>query len=68
MIHILVFSVWTSTSSSRDQEAELVLEEGANPESGLNTESTKRMPWNGSGENMTVPFTTDKFTYLNNYG
>ena len=66
MILTPVSSVWTSTSSSKDQETELVLEEDANQESELNTESTKKRPWNGSDVNTMVPSTTDKFTYLNN--
>ena len=62
----LVFSVWTSTLSSKDQETESALEEDANQESELNTESTKKRPCNGSDVNTMVPSTTDKFTYLNN--
>jgi hypothetical protein len=59
MIHLPVFSVWTFTSSLKDQGAELVLEEDANQELVLNTESQKRTPCNGSEEDMMVPFTTD---------
>ena len=59
MIHLPVFSVWTSTSSLKDQEAELVLEEDANQKLELNTESPKMKPWNGSEENMMVLSTTD---------
>lgn len=59
MTHSPVFSVWTSTSSSKDQEAELVLEEDAKAESVLNTESQKTKLWNGSEENTMVPSTTD---------
>jgi len=59
MIHLLVFLVWISTSFSKDQEAELVSEEDVNPELELNTESQRIKPWNGSEENMMVPYTTD---------
>ena len=55
----LVFSVWTFTLFLKDQEAELVLEEDANPELEPSIESQKMKPWNGSEENMMVPFTTD---------
>ena len=41
MIHLPVFSVWTSTSSLKDQEAELVSEDDAKAESVLSTESQK---------------------------
>jgi hypothetical protein len=60
MIPSPVFSVWTFTLSSRDQEAELVLEEDANPESEPNIEFPRKTPWNGSEENMMVPSTTDR--------
>ena len=59
MIHSPVFSVWTSTSSLRDQEAELASEEDANQESEPSIESQRKKLWNGSEENMMVPFTTD---------
>ena len=59
MIHSPVFSVWTFTSFLKDQEAELVSEEDANQESEPSTEFQRMKPWNGSEENMTVPFTTD---------
>ena len=66
MIHSLVFSVWTSMLFLKDQEVELVLEEDANQELVLNTESPKTKLWNGSEENMMVPFIIDSirsFTY-----
>ncbi len=59
MIHLPVFSVWTFTLSSKDQEAELDSEEDANPESEPNIEFPRKMPWNGSEESMMVPSTTD---------
>jgi hypothetical protein len=62
MIHSPVFSVWTSTSSLKDPEAGLVLEEDVNQELELNTESPKMKLWNGSEENMMVPSTTDSIT------
>lgn len=61
MIHSPVFSVWTFTLSLKDQEAELVSEEDANPELEPSTEFQKMTPWNGSEENMMVLFTTDRF-------
>jgi len=61
MIHLPVFSVWTFTSSSKDQEAESVSEEDANPELEPSTESQRTTPWNGSEENTTVPSITDQF-------
>lgn len=67
MIHLPVFSVWTSTSSLKDQEAELVLEEDANPELELNTEFQKTILCNGSEENMTELSITDKFTLFKQY-
>ena len=66
MIHSPVFSVWTSTLSLKDPEAELVLEEDANQELVLNTEFQKMKPWNGSEENMTAPFTIDMKSFLFN--
>jgi hypothetical protein len=60
MIHLPVFSVWTSTLSLKDPEAELVLEEDVNQELELNTESPKMKLWNGSEENMMEPSITDK--------
>ena len=59
MIHSPVFSVWTSTLSLKDPEAELALEEDANQELVLNTEFQKMKPWNGSEENTMVPSITD---------
>jgi hypothetical protein len=59
MIHLPVFSVWTSTSSLKDQEAELVFEEDVNQELELNTEFPKMKLWNGSEENMMVLSITD---------
>jgi hypothetical protein len=46
--------------SLKDQEAELALEEDANRELELNTESQKIKLWNGSEENMMVPSITDR--------
>ena len=66
MIPSPVFSVWISTSFSREQAAELVSEEDANPPSEQNTESPKTKLWNGSEENSMELSTTDSFTYLNN--
>ncbi len=65
MIHSPVFSVWTSTSFLKDQEAESVSEEDVNPELEPSIEFRRKMPWNGSEESMMVPSTTDSFTYLN---
>jgi len=62
MIHSPVFSVWTSTSFSKDQEAELASEEDAKALLELSTELAKRMRWNGSKRNMMEPSITD---YLN---
>ncbi len=59
MIHSPVFSVWTSTSSSRDPEAESASEEDASQELEPSTESQRKNQWNGSEENTTVPYTTD---------
>ncbi len=64
MTHSLVFSVWISILFSRDQEAELVLEEDVKAESVLNTESANNKLWNGSRRNMMELFTIDQ--YLNN--
>jgi len=64
MTHSQVFSVWTSTWSSRDQEAEWGSEDDANPELEPSTEFPRMRPCNGSEENTTVPSTTDKYTYL----
>ena len=60
MTHSLVFSVWISILFSRDQEAELVLEEDVKAESVLNTESANNKLWNGSRRNMMEPFTIDQ--------
>jgi hypothetical protein len=51
MIHSLVFLVWISTLSSKDQEAELVLEEDAKAKLVLNIELANKKPWNGSKRN-----------------
>ena len=69
MIHSLVFSVWTSTLSLKDLEAESVSEEDANQESEPNTESQKTKLWNGSEENTMVLSITDscslfKYSYF----
>jgi hypothetical protein len=50
--------------SSKDQEAELVLEEDAKAQSVLNTELANKKLWNGSKKNTMVLFTIDQ--YLNN--
>ena len=63
MILSPVSSVWTSTLSSKDQEAELALEEDAKAELVLNTELAKKMLWNGSKRNTTELFIIDQ--YLN---
>jgi len=63
MIPSLVFSAWTSTLSSSAPEAESVSAEDAKPPLVPSTEFPRRMPWNGSRENTTVPSTTDR--YLN---
>jgi hypothetical protein len=60
-----VFSAWTSTSSSKDQEAESASEEDARPELAPSTKSERKNQWNGSEENTTVPSTTDISSYLN---
>jgi len=67
MIHSLVFSAWTSTWFSKDQEAESVSEEDANPESEPNTESQRIKPCNGSEENTMVPSTTDSSSLFKLY-
>ena len=59
----LVFSVWTSTSSSSVPEAESVSEEDAKLPLVPSTKSPRTKPWNGSRENTTVLSTTDR--YLN---
>ena len=64
MIHSLVFSVWISILSLKDQEAELALEEDAKAELVLNTELANKKLWNGSRRNMMELFTIDQ--YLNN--
>jgi type II secretory pathway component HofQ len=64
MIHLPVFSVWTSTSSLKDQEAELVSEEDVNRELERNTESQKIKLCNGLEENMMVPFTIDYLYHI----
>jgi len=63
MIPSPVSSVWISTLSSSVLEAELVLEEDANPQLEPNTEFQRKMLSNGSRENTTVLSTTD--LYLN---
>ena len=63
MIPSLVFSVWISTLSLSALEAELVLEEDANPQLEPSTEFQRKMPFNGSRENTMVLSTTD--LYLN---
>jgi hypothetical protein len=60
MIHSLVFSVWISILSLKDQEAELALEEDAKAELVLNTELANKKLWNGSRRNMMEPFTIDQ--------
>jgi hypothetical protein len=65
MIHSLVFSVWTSTLFSKDQEAELVLEEDVKAKLELSTELANNKLWNGSRRNMTVLFTTDLYLNIN---
>ena len=64
MIHSLVFSVWTSTSFSKELVAELDSEEDANQLLVPNIESPKMKLWNGSEESSTVPSTTDYLSYL----
>jgi len=66
MTHSLVFSVWISILFSRDQEAELVLEEDVKAESVLNTESANNKLWNGSRRNMMVLSTTEMIMKINN--
>ena len=63
MIPSLVFSVWTSTSSLSALEAELDLEEDANPPLEPSTEFQRKMLLNGSRENTMELSTTD--LYLN---
>jgi hypothetical protein len=63
MIPSLVFSVWISTLSLSALEAELVLEEDANPQLEPSTEFQRKMQFNGSRENTMVLSTTD--LYLN---
>ena len=60
MTHSLVFSVWISILSLKDQEAELALEEDAKAELVLNTELANKKLWNGSRRNMMEPFTIDQ--------
>jgi len=55
----LVFSVWTSTSCSRDQEAELASAEDAKAESELSIESAKSKLWNGSKRSTMEPSIID---------
>lgn len=60
----LVFSAWTSTLSSRDQEAGLVSEEDAKAESAPNTELVNNRRCNGSRRNMTEPFIIDLYNLI----
>ena len=64
MIHSLGFLVWTFTSSSRDQEAELASEEDAKALLVPSTESVNKMPWNGSKRNTTVQFIIDLYKLI----
>ena len=66
MIHLLVFLVWISILSLKDQEVELALEEDAKAESELSTESVKNKLWNGSRRNMMVLSTTEMIMKINN--
>jgi hypothetical protein len=67
MIHSLVFSVWISMLSLKDQEAELALEEDAKAQSVLNTELVNKKLWNGSKRNMMVLFTIDQYLKIISY-
>jgi len=60
----LVFSVWTSTSSSRDPEAESVSEEDAKVESELSIKLARKMLCNGSKRNTTVQFIIDLYKLI----
>lgn len=51
MIHILVFSVWTSTSFLEDLEEEFHKEESNNQDLELTKESLKKKPKPGSYKN-----------------
>ena len=64
MIPLLVFSVWTFTSFSKEPAVELDSEEDVNLPLEPNTESPKMKPWNGSEENSMELSIIDKFTYL----
>jgi len=64
MTHSPVFSVWTSTSSLKDPEAESALEEDVNPESVPSTEFRKIKQCNGLEENTTVPYTIDRLIVI----
>lgn len=55
----LVFSVWTSTLCSRDQEAELASEEDAKAKSEPSTELAKNKQCNGSRRNTMEPSIID---------
>jgi len=67
MIPSLVSSVWTSTSSLRDPEAELDSEDAAKAPLELSTAFPRKTLWNGSDANMTALFTTDHlFKLINN--
>lgn len=64
MIPSPVFSVWTSTSYSKDQEAESVLEEDVKVQLEPNTESANNKLWNGSRKNTMVPYIIDLYNLI----
>jgi frataxin-like iron-binding protein CyaY len=53
--------------SSKDQEAELVLEEDAKAQLVLNTELANKKLWNGSKRNTMVLFTIDQYLNIISY-
>jgi len=67
MIHLLVFLVWISILSLKDQEVELALEEDAKAESELNTELAKKKLCNGSRRNTMELSITDIYRIFKLY-
>lgn len=67
MIHLLVFSVWISTLSSKDPEAELVLEEDVKAKLGLNIELANKKPCNGSKRNTTELSITELYRIFKHF-
>ena len=67
MIHSLVFSVWISTLSLKDQEVELGLEEDVKAESEPNIESANNKLCNGSRRNTMELSITDLYRIFKLY-